>query len=110
MTRKFYRKDTALRKRVRSQPCLICPAGRQRTPTDPCHIRTFGASGVDAEWNFMPLCREHHDEQHRIGWYRFTKKYLAAGAVFTAKGWVLLEVNGQYKLFNEIHESKEGNR
>lgn len=110
MTRRFYRKNAQLRKKVRAQPCVVCVVGRQRTPTDPCHIRTFGASGVDAEWNLMAMCRDHHEEQHRIGWYAFTKKYLRAGEEFTEKGWVFLEVNGQHKLFNELHENKEGNR
>lgn len=110
MTRKFYRKDAKLRQAVKAKPCLACPPGRQRFPTDPCHVRTFGSSGVDEAWNMLPLCREHHNEQHKIGWYRFTKKYLAAGRAFTEAGWVLLECNGQYKLFNEKHENVRGNR
>ncbi len=108
--RKFYRKNTKLRKEIRAKPCIVCVPGRQRMETDPCHIRTFGSSGVDADWNIVPMCRDHHNEQHKLGWYQFTKKYLSAGKSLVDLGWVFLECNGQIKMFNEKHENIRGNR
>jgi hypothetical protein len=63
---------------VRTLPCLVCgKPGR----SDPAHLRSsalqYGkrATGMaekpDDKWT-LPLCRHHHDEQHReneLGWW-----------------------------------------
>lgn len=41
---------------------------------DPAHIKTRGAGGMDIG-NVIPLCRAHHQEQHKIGVKTFGKKY-----------------------------------
>lgn len=63
---------------VRTLPCLVC--GRPG-PSDPAHIRaaaphygkryTGKGEKPDDKWT-LPLCRSHHDAQHReseLGWW-----------------------------------------
>lgn len=90
--------------------CFLCPPGRQRTPTDPCHIRTFGATGIEEWWNMVPMCREHHDGQHRLGWKRFCEAYPKAAALLKELGWEFLEANGKWFLFNEKERKNDGDR
>lgn len=55
---------------IRSLECVICG----KTPVDPAHLRVGNrmlgkehagvAEKPDDKWT-APLCREHHDEQHR---------------------------------------------
>jgi hypothetical protein len=66
-------------KLVRQLPCLIC----KETPVDAAHVRysspVYGKRNTpmgqkpDDKWA-LPLCRKHHDEQHRTGeltfWYQ----------------------------------------
>ena len=42
---------------------------------DPAHgpVNGRGSKGPDNE--AIPLCRHHHDEQHRVGWPAFEAKY-----------------------------------
>ena len=63
---------------IRTLPCLIC---RRPGPSDPAHLRT-GARQYDKphtgigekpsdQW-VLPLCRTHHDDQHRgneLAWW-----------------------------------------
>jgi hypothetical protein len=52
--------------RVRAMPCLICA----RKPSDPAHVRLggFGGTGLKpGDDHVVPLCRTHHEEQHRVG-------------------------------------------
>lgn len=70
--------DPAYLAYVRTLPCLIC--GRHG-PSDAAHIRsaaphygkryTGKAEKPDDKWA-LPLCRRHHEEQHRtneLGWW-----------------------------------------
>jgi hypothetical protein len=57
---------------IRSLPCLIGHACEG--PTEPDHVRTRGAGGVDIG-NTWPACRKHHAERHRIGISSFELKY-----------------------------------
>jgi hypothetical protein len=69
--------DPAYLAYVRTLPCLICGRG----PSDPAHIRaaaphygkryTGKGEKPDDKW-VLPLCRRHHDAQHReseLGWW-----------------------------------------
>jgi len=47
----------------RGLPCYVC---RAPAPSDPAHVRTRGAHGQDRA-NVVPLCREHHLQQHAYG-------------------------------------------
>lgn len=69
---------------------------------DPCHIRTFGSSGLEEWFNIIPMCRVHHNEQeHDLKWLRFCEKYPHIRALLKELGWVFLHANGAWKLFNE---------
>lgn len=57
--------------RCRGLPCLVCGAA---PPSDPAHVTTRGAGGGD-RYNVVPLCREHHDEQHRNGIANFQEQH-----------------------------------
>lgn len=51
---------------IKTLPCVVC--GNQ--PCDPAHVRTGadGGMGLTPSDRFLlPLCRTHHDEQHRVG-------------------------------------------
>lgn len=51
---------------VKSLPCLKCGGA----PCDPAHVRngTDGGTGLTPSDRYIvPLCRSHHDEQHRRG-------------------------------------------
>lgn len=67
------RRDPAYARWVRSGLCLI---GDQcfGVGVDACHVKTRGAGGDD-RGNLVPLCREHHREQHQIGIQTFQRKY-----------------------------------
>lgn len=97
MKRRF-KIDRELRREVKAMPCFLCGS---RYGVDPCHIKTFGSSGIEEWWNMVPMCRAHHNEQHHLMWKRFCEKYPKAGALLRELGWEFLEANGQWKLFNE---------
>jgi len=63
--------------------CIAC----NNYGCDPCHIRSFGSGGGDEFENVMALCREHHTEQHKIGWLVMSKKYPAILDDLKEKGW-----------------------
>jgi hypothetical protein len=44
-------------------------------PSEVHHWKSKGAGGSDHPYNLLPLCREHHDEVHRIGRKSFWEKY-----------------------------------
>ena len=51
--------------------CEVC----SRAPAERDHIRTRGAGGGDEPENIQWLCREHHQQRHRIGIKSFALKY-----------------------------------
>jgi len=53
---------------ARRMGCCVpgCTAAPPLDRIDPAHVRSRGAGGQD-EGNVIPLCRRHHDEQHRRG-------------------------------------------
>lgn len=64
-------KNQKVRDSYKSMPCLVC----RRTPSDPCHIKSYATTLQDNANNLMPLCRVHHTESHKIGIVTFVKKY-----------------------------------
>lgn len=68
--------DEARRAFVRTFPCAPCLAAglTQQTRTLACHLKSRGASGVDAG-NLWPGCNAHHQEQHVTGIVTFQKRY-----------------------------------
>ena len=47
-----------------------------RSPCDPCHYRTAKNSGIGCKplFSAIPLTREEHREQHRIGQFNFQSR------------------------------------
>jgi 5-methylcytosine-specific restriction endonuclease McrA len=88
--------------KIRSQRCLVCSSKN----VDVAHVRTRGAGGPDEEFNLMPLCREHHTEQHKIGIITFMRRYPSVAAYLSTAGWTI--ENG--KLWNDKlgHEALPG--
>lgn len=77
---------------VKSRPCCAC--GTIHT-VDPAHLISVGAGGHDTEENVVPLCRRHHIESHKIGLYKFAKRYPGFQMELIRKGW---EFNDDKKL------------
>lgn len=63
--------------------CKVCG----RIGSDPAHIKSRGAGGDDVEWNLMPLCRAHHQEQHKVGWFMLSMKYVEIKFALGDLGW-----------------------
>lgn len=97
MSRRF-KHNRPLRQAVKRMPCFVCGSLNR---VDPCHVKTFGSSGIDAWWNLVPMCRGHHDEQHRIGWKRMCEKYPKVEALLKELGWHFVEAFGKFWLKNE---------
>jgi hypothetical protein len=57
------------------------------TPCEAAHIRTKKKERVDAEWNVLPLCHQHHMEQHRGGWKKFADRYIEVEMALKKRGW-----------------------
>jgi hypothetical protein len=60
---------------IRSLPCAILGC-RSRRRVEAAH--TPGSRGMAqkrSDLETIPLCVQHHDEQHRIGWKRFIESY-----------------------------------
>ena len=70
---------------LRERRCVICTllkmiyrdrlCGSGSMPIDAAHgpVNGCGSKGPDNE--AIPLCRYHHEEQHRLGWPAFESKY-----------------------------------
>lgn len=68
---------------VRRLPCAVC----SRRPADPAHVISRGAGGTDKLPNVYPLCREHHTEQHQIGWPAFYARHAKLRLEMEGDGW-----------------------
>jgi|SRR3990172_4190994 len=65
--------DPPRREWTRQQPCLCCEPGKQSTPTESAHVHTKRNAGDDH--NLIPLCGEHHKQQHAIGVVSFASMH-----------------------------------
>ena len=66
------RRNAAYRKWVATLPCIV--GGCHAFPSECTHVRSKGAGGDDIG-NTVPLCHDHHMEQHRTGIVTFSDKY-----------------------------------
>ena len=58
-----------------------------RQACDPAHGPVNGTASKGADRECIPLCRPHHDEQHRIGWLKFESQYAFDRAEEAAAHW-----------------------
>jgi len=75
----------------RAKPCVAC---RKHPPSDPAHLTTVKAGGNDSMKNVMSLCRQHHTEQHTIGWVKMSKKYYRVRYALRRMGRAEIGVDG----------------
>jgi len=62
---------------LRGRPCVLASAGC-RGPIVAAHVDFVGAKGMATkteDWNAIPLCDGHHQEQHAKGWATFQRIY-----------------------------------
>ncbi len=63
---------------VRGQPCAVIGCPPRGGECDPAHVRrgTNGGTGMKPgdDW-VLPLCHDHHLEQHRIGEPAFERRH-----------------------------------
>jgi len=85
--------------KIKSMKCLVCNSSK----VDVAHVKTVGSGGCDELWNLMPLCRQHHSEQHAIGIRTFASKYIPVSSYLFDNGWFIF--NG--KLLNEKNVTAE---
>ena len=60
---------------LRERPCCIAQASKQVTRTEAAHTANNGMRSKGPDSSCVPLCWEHHREQHRIGVKDFEAKY-----------------------------------
>lgn len=75
--------DQEVLQKYRGAKCVICG-----DKSDPCHIRSRGAGGDDADWNILAMCRRHHTEHGAIGWAKFCIRYPLVYDELMKKGWI----------------------
>jgi hypothetical protein len=80
--------------------CQKLGGHRAGTISDPHHVRTKGALGKQVDdCNVVPLCYQHHEEGHRIGWQTFARRYrvcLPAVALFVFSRFELRRCSSRY--------------
>jgi len=65
---------------------------------DRAHIKTRGAGAGWEDWEFIFLCRLHHNEQGSLGWNKFTQKFPHVIFILKNKGWEFVDEFGVMKL------------
>lgn len=83
--------------------CIIC----LKIPVDRCHIKSKGSGGPDKDFNFMYLCRRHHQEQHRIGIITFIKKYTKVEKYLLDRGWYIHDNFDKPQLTNDLLRNEQ---
>lgn len=83
-------KNKELRASFYDRPCSVCGS----VPSDPAHIRTYGASGIDEEDGILLLCRRHHQMQGQYGWKKMCELHSNLIDVLDYKGWKIMN-NGK---------------
>jgi hypothetical protein len=91
--------NNAAYNKVKSMKCLVCTSSE----VDVAHIKTRGSGGTYDEWNLMPLCRHHHQEQHLQGIITFSQKYIGVASYLYDNGWFIHNC----KLMNERNVTGE---
>lgn len=93
------RKNRKVRREVKAEPCVACGGGH----CDPCHIRGWKVSQCDDAFNLLPMCRLHHDEQHRTNWGYMAIAYAGVARALRERGWEFFKNpnTGELVLFNE---------
>ena len=89
--------NAALRRWVKSHPCIVCGNSK----VDPCHIKSKGSGGPDEGFNLVPMCREHHIMQHKLGWGAYMNRFPEVAVRLRDMGWKWIDCVGKAKLWHE---------
>lgn len=77
---------------------MLCAACGTNQNVDRAHLKSRGA-GAKWEWfEWLPLCRNHHQEQHKLGWYRFVQTNPNVIEAMTSRGWYFQNNFGIWRL------------
>lgn len=95
--KQIVKRDRELLDSYHDKRCIVCG----RTGCDPAHIKSSKSGGPDEAWNLAPLCRIHHTESHKIGWFMFAKKYNKVYNYLLSLGWKFEEQFGVTKLVRD---------
>ena len=68
--------------------CVIC--GKQNP--DKHHWKSRKSGGSDDSYNIVLLCRQHHQEFHRIGATSFATKYIQVSNWLVSNNWKFNEL------------------
>ena len=85
---------------MRKIGCLACG----KMPSDLAHIKSKKASGINADWNLIPLCREDHRLQHAMGWCWFLLRFPHIRKHLERIGWEFQELKGRFLMFHKEDE------
>lgn len=88
------KQDEDLLNQIRAKPCAVCG----RRPVDPAHIKSRGSGGPDTVDNVVPLCRQHHSEQHQKGFAWMMRNYSLFYFEMRNLGWSVIERFGEERL------------
>lgn len=75
-----------------------CQACNKFKPLDRAHIKTKGSGGTWDDDNILMLCRECHQKQHYIGFFKLCKLYPSLEEILNEKGWFFNHHFGVTKL------------
>lgn len=79
--------DEEILEYFRHGQCMIC----SKHGVDPCHIRSRGSGGPDADFNLLKLCRNCHQQQHQYGFKKMIELYPVLILILKVKGWTMSE-------------------
>jgi len=92
---------------IRGFYCCVCSmtdAQSQPSPTEAAHVRlgTDGGMGMKPGDNWtIPLCSDHHREQHQIGEASFQERYQIESIPTAEKFWTNSPAGRKWRLHNE---------
>lgn len=86
--------NRSTKKKWSLSPCVIC----KEIPTDRAHIKTRGAGATWEWWEWMPLCRQHHQIQGQIGWKNMSNRFIIIGEILKQMGWYFQNNFGVWKI------------
>jgi hypothetical protein len=75
--------------------CVVC---NRYLDVDRCHIKTEKTGGTFEDDNILLMCRLHHNEQHNLGWHKFTDRHPHLLVILKNKGWKFELQFGVWKL------------
>jgi len=86
------KRNIELALKYRNMLCEVCGSIKANGH----HIKSFGSSQIDEDWNMIALCFNCHRQIHDIGLVRFVKRYPKIKNILKEKGWEYNEYANKY--------------